>query len=364
MPNDLTATQALGADQTLGAVAADVAAPPGESGRTAGAPWRLAVTSLLGALVVIGIGIVDSITGELRLSILYVVVIIVMTWANGRANGLAFAAGSALATVIANAPGHDRFLSDPLFLVSTASDLLVFGFCAIGTNALREGLARERVRRRNLARYLPAPFVEHLANEGLGALKSRSCSAAVLFIDIRSFTALARQLLPEDVFELLQSYRRIVSSSVRTYGGFIDKYVGDGALAVFGVAGRPGDAAACAVSAARDILDRMTEWSATQRAAGRPTLQIGIGIHFGEVLVGALGDDERLEFTVLGNTVNVAARIEDLTRDLKLPLLVSDAVLAALPPEIRDALSWNQLCVQGVRGISGPLTLAYPDGRG
>jgi len=351
MPNDAIASPRQDFGRSLGGLG--LAALAGG----ADAPWRQFVSSLLGGGAVLAIGALDAMTGELRLSVLYVIVIMVMTWLNGRANGLLFAAGSGLALVLANAPDAG---SDRLFAVSAASDLLVFGFCAIGTNALRDGLARERRRGRNLARYLPAPFAARLADEGLGALKSRSCAATVMFIDIRSFTALTRELPPADVFALLQSYRRIVASAVRTYGGFIDKFVGDGALAVFGAAGRPADSAACAVSAALEILGRMDEWAQRQRAAGRPTLKIGIGLHHGEVLVGAIGDDERLEFTVVGNTVNVAARIEDLTRDLKLPLLVSDAVRAALPPQLRDAYEWSELCVPDVRGIRDPLALAYP----
>jgi adenylate cyclase len=319
------------------------------------------IASLLGALAVLAIGVLDAVTGELRLSVLYVIVIMLMTWRNGRANGLMFAAASGLALVVANTAGGGRPISDPLFLVSAASDLLVFGFCAVGTNALREGLFRERLRQRNLARYLPAPFAEQLANEGLGAVKSRSCAATIMFIDIRGFTALARTLAPAEVFALLQSYRRIVASAVRTYGGFIDKFVGDGALAVFGIAEGPEDSAGCAVTAALEIVARVDEWGRRQRAAGRPALKIGIGLHHGEVLVGAIGDDERLEFTVLGNTVNVAARIEDLTRELELPLLVSEDVHAALPPDIRNARTWSRLSVPGVRGLAGPLGLAYPD---
>ena len=321
---------------------------------------QLMISSLCGALAVLAIGALDAVTGELRLSVLYVIVIMMMTWRNGRATGLVFAAASGLALVVANTAVGGRPASDPLFLVSAASDLLVFGFCAIGTNALREGLFRERLRQRNLARYLPAPFAAQLADEGLGAVKSRSCAATVMFIDIRGFTALARTIEPAEVFALLQSYRRIVAAAVRTYGGFIDKFVGDGALAVFGIAEGPEDSAGCAVSAALEIIDRVDEWGRRQRAAGRPALKIGIGLHHGEVLVGAIGDDERLEFTVLGNTVNVAARIEDLTRDLKLPLLVSEDVYAALPPELRNAQTWSRLCVKSVHGLSGPLALAYP----
>jgi class 3 adenylate cyclase len=357
MPSDVlvSAGETLGLlDPTAGRPAADDTAPGGDDRQ------RLIASSVFGALAVLAIGILDAMTGELRLSVLYVIVIVVMTWMNGRANGLLFAAASGVALVLANTAGDGRPADDPLFLVSAASDLLVFGFCAVGTNALRQVLFRERLRRRNLARYVPAPFVEQLANEGLGALKSRSCAATVMFIDIRGFTALAHALEPADVFSLLQSYRAIVTSAVRAHGGFVDKFVGDGVLAVFGVAGDPADSAACGVSAALEVLDRMDAWARRRRSVGRPTLKIGIGLHFGDVLVGAIGDDERLEFTVLGHTVNVAARIEDLTRDLALPLLVSDAVYAALPPAVRGTRIWAQLCVQGVRGIAGPLTLAYP----
>ncbi len=88
-------------------------------------------------------------------------------------------------------------------------------------------------------------------------------------------------------------------------------------------------------------------------------MPIGIGLHTGDVIAGAIGDEERLEFTVLGDTVNLAARIEDLTRDFNLPLLMSEAVYRALPPERRDGGDWAFFSVLSVRGVSGPIELAY-----
>jgi class 3 adenylate cyclase len=350
LPNSVEASAASGAG----------AGPLADSLRAAGAAVtaRLSpiLTSLLGALAVAGIGVLDAATGELRVSILYVVVIGLMTWVNGRENGLLFATACGAVVLLANTIGGGSSMADPRFLVSAGSDLLVFGFCVIGTNSLREGLLRERARRRNLARYLPAPFAEQLANQGLRALTTRSCTAAILFVDIRGFTALSRRMPPPMVFDLLKTYRGIVTAAVQARGGFVDKFVGDGALAVFGADGAAaGICAAAAVAAALEILARIG------RGDGGPNLAIGIGVHLGDVIIGALGDDERLEFTVLGDTVNVAARIEDLTRDLGLPLLVSEAVYAALPPELRTGHSWALFCVRGVHGLAAPLTLAYPD---
>ncbi len=331
---------------------------PKESDRTR--PLSLAVLVILGLVAVSGIGIVDGLTGHVRLSLLYVIVIVVVSWRGGPAVGVIFAAISTLILVTANAVTGTDALTDGIFAISVGSDFLVFVFCAIGTYSLRETLTRERTKRRNLARYLPAEFANRLAEEGLNAQVSKRYVATILFVDIRGFTTLTQSLPNDQVFALLLSYRRLVSDAVRKWGGFVDKFIGDGVLAIFGVAEGANGSAARATECALEILDELTALNERQRRSSLPSLRIGIGVHTGEIIAGAIGDEERLEFTALGDTVNVAARIEDLSRDLGIPLLVSETAWQSLSPALLSRYDWVELCVPNVRGLADPLFLAYP----
>lgn len=152
------------------------------------------------------------------------------------------------------------------------------------------------------------------AAEPIQAGQGRLCDAAALFVDIRGFTALARSLQPDETVQLLAEYQARMVPVIERHGGTIDKFLGDGILASFGCALPSQTHARDALAAARALIETAGEWSAARRAAGRPVVRIGVGVASGGVLFGAVGDGSRLEYTVIGDAVNLAAKLEKHTK--------------------------------------------------
>ncbi len=176
----------------------------------------------------------------------------------------------------------------------------------------------------NLGRYLASGLVPLLADAEVEVLKrGRRQPAAILFADIRGFTAMSEQLEPAAIAEFLGSFRLRATRAIERHGGIVDKFVGDDVMGVFGVpTAKKGDAAN-ALAAGRALLAEIEAWNDKRRSAGRRTVSIGIGIHHGEVFAGVIGDGERLEFTVIGDAVNTAHRIEELTKTTDQAMRVS-----------------------------------------
>ncbi|MCP9792867.1 adenylate/guanylate cyclase domain-containing protein [Vulcanococcus limneticus Candia 3F8] len=221
-------------------------------------------------------------------------------------------------------------------------------------------------------RISPALLRELLKNSGplgtqLGGSRAR---CVVLFTDLVDFTPLSAQLEPAALFALLNRYFAAISGAVIEEQGLLDKFIGDALMAEFGVPRSRGDAveALAAVRAALAMRERLVELNRELAAQGLPSLRQGIGLHVGEVIAGNLGSPQRLEFTVIGAAVNVASRLEGLTRRFPdHPILISGELLALLPPGVEvDPLGrhplkgWPQpLEVFGLRGL-GPAADAGP----
>ena len=159
----------------------------------------------------------------------------------------------------------------------------------------------------------------------------------VLFTDLVGFTPLSAQLEPAALFSLLNRYFEAIATAVITEQGLLDKFIGDALMAEFGVPRSRGDAAEAlaAVRAALAMRSSLERLNAELVAAGLPSLRQGIGLHFGEVIAGNLGSSQRLEFTVIGASVNVASRLEGLTRQFPThSILISGSVLALLPDQL------------------------------
>jgi adenylate cyclase len=160
----------------------------------------------------------------------------------------------------------------------------------------------------------------------------------VLFTDLVGFTPLSAELEPPELFALLNRYFEAISAAVIAEQGLLDKFIGDALMAEFGVPRSRGDAieALAAVRAALAMQASLGRLNQELIAAGRPPLRQGIGLHFGEVIAGNLGSSQRLEFTVIGASVNVASRLEGLTRLFpQHPILISASVLALLPGQLK-----------------------------
>jgi adenylate cyclase len=158
----------------------------------------------------------------------------------------------------------------------------------------------------------------------------------VLFADVVGFTRLAEALSPDAVIALLRELHGRMQDVVFAHRGTVDQYIGDAMMATFGtpVAG-PRDATD-ALAAALALRDAVASWNEARVARGQTPVRVGIGVHHGPVVLGDIGGASRLEFAVLGDTVNVASRLEHATRTLDAAIVASDAVVRAARDEQRD----------------------------
>jgi adenylate cyclase len=149
--------------------------------------------------------------------------------------------------------------------------------------------------------------------------------AAAMFIDLRGFTELSRELGADGTVQLIAEYQARIVPVLRAHGGSIDKFLGDGILASFGAV-RPSSACAAeALSAADAVMAEAEAWAAVRRAAGRAAPRVGLAVAVGEVVFGAVGDESRLEYTVIGDAVNLAAKLEKHTKLEKVGALTTRA---------------------------------------
>jgi adenylate cyclase len=180
--------------------------------------------------------------------------------------------------------------------------------------------------------------------------------AVILSSDLRGFTRMSDRLPGETVIELLDDYFERITEPVHAHGGDVLKFVGDGVLAIFPCDGdKQADAAAAAMAAATEALRRLAAWNSSCRAEKLPPLNAGIGLHLGDVIYGNVGAPDRLDFTAIGPAVNLASRLEGLTKRLGRPLLCSSAFAEAYPGSLVS------LGFQPVRGLAEPEEIFAPE---
>jgi adenylate cyclase len=224
--------------------------------------------------------------------------------------------------------------------------------------------ARQRA---NLARYLDPALVEQLAGRDQPLGQIRTERLVVLFADMQGFTRLAEAEPPERVIDLLREFHGRLAAAVFAHGGSIDKFIGDAQMAVFGLTGAGPDDAARALACAEAIQASVLRWNDERGVAGAPPVAVGIGLHLGDAVLGDIGGGERFEFAVIGDAVNVAARLERLTRELATPVVISGAIAAAVEDEALLA-RYRPLPARALRGreaaidvwVREPLTPPHP----
>ena len=214
--------------------------------------------------------------------------------------------------------------------------------------------AAERARN-NLSRYFSPNLVEMLAerDEPLGAVRRQT--VAVLFADIVGFTSMAERMAPEAVVRMLRDYHERMTAQIFACGGTIDKYIGDEIFAVFGVPAASREDAANALKCANMMLRALECWNEEREARGEPRLAIGIGLNYGPAVLGDVGSEHSFSFTVIGDTVNTASRLQRLTRSLETPLVVGDALVDALNSEASGSVAAmaNELQDRGEQTLRG-----------
>lgn len=186
--------------------------------------------------------------------------------------------------------------------------------------ARQANMSRQRA---NLARHFSPRMVERLANreDVLGA--NRVQPVAVMFADIVGFTALADRLTPDGVVTLVRRFDAVMEAVVFEHDGTLDKFLGDGVMATFGTPEPGPKDAANALACGLAMQRAMAEFNTTQAEAGEPAIRLAIGIHYGDVVIGDVGSERRLELAVLGDVVNVASRLEAANRPENAAIIVS-----------------------------------------
>lgn len=229
---------------------------------------------------------------------------------------------------------NPQFINVPQRIEEMLVLMIVSGLLALAVRRMRRLVHKQAMTERaraNLARYFSPKIVDELAAVDSPFAEVRTQTVSVLFADIVGFTRHCEILPPKGAIELLREFHLRMEQTVYEFGGTLDKYLGDGVMATFGTP-RPGPQDALnALACARAMLDREDAWNRERVAAGLPEVRIGIGVHSGPVVLGDVGSDRHIEFAVIGDAVNVASRLEALTRDLGVDLVVSErlAQLAA-----------------------------------
>ena len=163
------------------------------------------------------------------------------------------------------------------------------------------------------------------------SLGGRKIDASIMFVDIRSFTTLSEKSDAADVIELLNDYFAAIFEPISQHGGIVNQIIGDGLMALFGITNQNDVPQRDAVLAALDMMDTMKRFNTNQSAAGKTQIRIGIGIASGTVIAGYAGTQHRATYTCVGDTVNLAARIESYTKEVGRPILIDAETRACLP---------------------------------
>jgi adenylate cyclase len=217
------------------------------------------------------------------------------------------------------------------------------------------GIERERT---NLARYFSPNVVEQLSGNDEPLKQVRTQDVAVLFADIVGFTAYADGRDSRDVIGTLRQFHERMEREVFRHGGTLDKYLGDGLMATFGTPFAGDSDALNALRCARGMIASIAELNRERKDRNEPPIQVSVGLHYGQVVLGDIGLN-RLEFAVIGTTVNAASRLEALTREFGCAIVVSDALVQQARAESGHSSGDFALLVeqpaQSIRGLEQPV---------
>jgi adenylate cyclase len=221
---------------------------------------------------------------------------------------------------------------------------------ADGFNTMVDGLRERDKLRTTFGKYMTRTVMEHLM-AGKVQLGGETLRVTVLFFDIRGFSSISERMDAQTLVSLLNEYFAEMVTIVMQHDGVVDKFIGDALMAVFGAPVSRSDDAERSVRAALRMRDALASLNEQVAERGFPPVRAGIGIHTGEVVAGNIGSEARMEYTVIGDAVNVAARLETATKDMGVDILLSEDTRN----ELGGAVSARELGEIQVKGRQQPV---------
>jgi len=218
---------------------------------------------------------------------------------------------------------------------------------------IRASLEKKRLRDQQkelVRRFATAEVAQDLQESGF-SLGGKRVEGSVMFSDIRNFTPLAESQPPEETIELLNTYYTLMFNAISGHGGIVSQMAGDGLMAVFGAPLPLSDHCDAAVRAALEMIELIDLFNADQAAAGKPQIRIGIGIASGEMVAGYTGTNERATYTCIGDTVNIASRLEAHTKVAERAILIDGVTRAGL----NESAELEALGPVNIRGKAQPV---------
>jgi adenylate cyclase len=212
----------------------------------------------------------------------------------------------------------------------------------------------------NLSRFFSPEIASHISRDGhqLTAGAGQSCEAAILNLDVRGFTKLASMASPQEVMGVLADYQRQMVPIIQRHGGSIDKFLGDGIMATFGATRTQEDYAARALAALEECMQAAAKWVEEQQREGRPPLAVNGAVASGRIIAGAVGDETRLEYTVIGDAVNLSAKLEKQNKVIGCRALVlKETYDAAIAQGYRPMAEHRAMPQVDVLGVAAPVDL-------
>jgi adenylate cyclase len=311
-------------DFPVGGVAHDVLRGEPTVSTIAGRAWALArfdVPELRGISVVTALDVTD-VQGIIRKNLAFALLVLLF------AAGVSVAFGSSIASLMSRALGRVNVALKKLEkqeyvhvdAIRTGDEL---DDLAAGFNTMVDGMLERDKLKTTMGKYMTASVMDHLMS-GQVQLGGETLTVTILFTDIRSFTTLSEKMNAQELVGLLNEYFTEMVGIVMDGDGVVDKYIGDAIMAVFGAPVPKPDDAKNAVIAAVRMRQGLRVLNKRLVARGMQELRTGIGIHTGEVVAGNIGSERRMEYTVIGDAVNLASRLESSTKDLGVHVLISE----------------------------------------